>query len=746
VPLVPHSEATYLHYTENFRSLESFSVFRDVTVNLVGDGDPRRLQGSQVTHEFFDVMGIPPFVGRGFVEGEDRVGAEPVVVLGYALWQQSFGSDRRIMGELVELNGVQRRVVGVMPQTFDFPMEAELWLPLVINEADANMGSFGMIGVGRMTPDAEIETVQAEMGDLFLRYAEAHPDEITPDVIEQAQFAADVKPLKDLFVEDIAQALWVLLGTVGFVLLIACANVANLFLVRAEARQREQALRSALGATRGDVVRHYLTESVTLALGGGLLGLGLAAVGVRILISMAPVAIPQALDIGIDGTVLLFTAVISVGSGLLFGLFPVFGYARRDLSGALKEGGRTSSSGRERHRVRSALVVAQVALALVLLVGSGLMARSFAAVRDIDPGYDASDRLTFRVALPEAEYPDVAAVSVFHRQLNERLQAIPGVMSAAIITAVPLDDTKNASPMEAVDNPLPEGVLGPVVDRRQAGPGYFAAMEIDLLEGRELTWEDAGNGVRSVVVSETLARTFWPNESSVLNRHIRFQGEEADAWDIVGVARDVRFETLVDEPASLIYLPLIAGELDELEPAMTVAGVLHVGADPLSFLPAAREALKEVDPRLPMIDPTTVERIAQNAMSATSFTTLLLGIAAVIALLLGTVGIYGVISYVVSRRTQEIGVRMALGAPAGLVLRDVVTQGMTLTGVGLVIGLAGAWGVSRLLSSLLYGVSATDPLTYAGTALALAFVALLASWLPARKAAGVDVVEALRQE
>jgi predicted permease len=300
--------------------------------------------------------------------------------------------------------------------------------------------------------------------------------------------------------------------------------------------------------------------------------------------------------------------------------------------------------------------------------------------------------------------------------------------------------------MEAVDNPLPEGVLAPVVDQRRASPGYFAAMEIDLLEGRELTWEDAANGTRSAVVSEALARTLWPNEGSVLRQRIRYQGEESEVWEVVGVARDVRFETLVDEPAPLIYLPLIADDHDGIDPARTMAAVLHVGADPLSFVPAAREALREVDPRLPMIDPTTVERIAQDAMSATSFTTLLLGIAAVIALVLGTVGIYGVISYVVSRRTQEIGVRMALGAPAAVVLRDVVAQGMALTGVGLAVGLAGAWGVSRLLSSLLYGVSTTDPLTYAGTALGLALVALLASWIPARRAASVDAVEALRQE
>jgi putative ABC transport system permease protein len=746
LPMVPHSDGMYLHYEEHFKTVQHFTVFGDGTINLITDGDPQRLRSARVTQTFFDVMGVQPMLGRGFAEDEDRLGAEPVVVLGYGVWQQTFGSDQSIVGQLIEMNGVLRQVVGVMPEGFEFPSEADVWVPIEINDADPEMGSLGLIGVGRLAPGVTVATAHAEMQALLYLFADTYPDEFSRQILEQTGLASDLKPLRDLYVQDIRQALWVLLGTVGFVLLIACANVANLFLVRAEARQREQALKVALGASRRDMVRQYLTESVTLAVGGGILGLGLAHFGVRGLLAMAPVAIPRASEIGIDGSVLLFTAIISVGSGLLFGLFPIFAYSGGNLSGALKEGARGRTTGREQHRVRSALVVAQVALALVLLVGSGLMARSFLELRNVDPGFESSNRLAFRVALPEAEWEEAETVQLFYRQLTERMAAIPGVSAAAIITAVPLEDQKTAGPMESEESPTSEGDIGQLVDRRQVSPGYFETMGIRLLHGRDLTWEDAGDQARNIVVSEALARSYWPDAISVVGRRIKEQGENTEFWEVVGVAEDVRFETLMEAPAPLAYLPLVTGRTGAPRVTRSVAAVLHTASDPLSFVSGAREALRELGPRLPMVDPRAVATIERDAMSATSFTVVLLGIASGIALLLGTVGIYGVISYVVTRRSQEIGVRMALGAPAGTVLRSVVGQGMALTSVGIAVGLAGAWGVSRLLSSLLYGISTTDPLTYVVTALSLALVALVASWIPARRAAHIDPVEALRYE
>jgi predicted permease len=641
------------------------------------------------------------------------------------------------------MDGVRRRVVAVMPQGFQFS-EEDLWLPEEIDPADPEIGNLRLMGIARLADGVSGEVADAEMQDLLLRFAEANPEELGLAVIEQVGMASDVKPLKDLFVQDARQALWVLLGTVGFVLLIACANVANLFLVRAESRQREQALRAALGARRGDVMRQYLTESVTLALGGGLLGLGLAVFGVRGLLALAPTSLPNILEIGIDGSVLAFTALISVGSGLAFGMFPVLAYGRRDLSNALKEGGRSSTTGRERHRARSTLAVAQIALALMLLVGSGLMLRSFVALRSVDPGFQTAGLLTFRFALPAAEYEDPAMVLAFHRELSDRLAAVPGAQGVGMISGLPLTDSKTAGPMEPLDQPFPEGELGPIVERRSITPGYLEAMGIPILAGRAPAWEDQADQFRGLVISEALARAFWPDGSAV-GRRIRNQTSEF-SWEVVGVAGDVRFDDVEDEPLPLAYFPVLGGTPEDPGPALSMDVVVQMAGDPLGGIEEAREALRAVDPRLPMINPRTVEAIVDESMASTSFTVLLLGIAAGIALLLGTVGIYGVISFIVSRRTQEIGVRMALGAPGSTVLRAVMGQGMVLTGLGLGVGLVGAWALSRALASMLYGVSATDPLTFAGTALLLGLVALTATWLPARRASRVDPVEALRAE
>jgi len=746
LPVIPYSEAMYLLYAEQGRTFERLAVYNRDNVNLMLGGEPERVPNARVTEGFFEVLGVRPALGRAFQPGEDRVGAEPLAVLGHGLWQRSFGGDPGVIGRVVEMDGVRRRIIGVMPAGFEFPEDTEMWTPVDIDQAEPDAGSFSLPGIARMANGETVESVNREMDQLLLRFSDANADELPREVLAQAAMRADAKPLKDLFVEDLAQALWVVLGTVGFVLLIACANVANLFLVRAESRQREQAVRTALGATRSDMVRYYLTESVTLGVGAGLVGLGIAALGVPALLGIAPSDMPRASEVGIDGSVLAFTAVISILSGLLFGLFPVIGYARRDLSGVLKEGGRASTSGPRRHRTRGALVVTQVALALVLLVGSGLMARSFAAMRSIDPGFDSENRLVFRVSLPSAEYPDAETSRVFHRALDERLRAIPGVSAAALASSLPLSGTKNATSLQPSDRPTEEGQIGPVVDMQFVGPGYFEAMGIELLEGRALGPDDAADQVRSVVVSESLARTFWPREASVLGRSIEGQGDGPGMWEVVGIARDVHFETLGEPTEVHAYFPLVFGTAEEPIVDRALSVVMHVGDDPLAYVSAAREALRAVDPRLPMVEPRTMASLVRDASASTSFTMVLLGIAAGIALLLGAVGIYGVISYVVSRRTQEIGVRMALGAPAGSVVRGVVRQGMALAGAGVGVGLVGAWAGSRLLASLLYGVSAHDPLTYAATATALMGVALVASWLPARRASRIDPVEALRAD
>ncbi len=743
VPVIPHSQGMYLHYQEHARAIESFAVFADDNVNLISDGEPRQLTASQVTQEYFDVLGVQPFLGRAFLEGEDRVGAEPVAVIGYPLWASAFGEDRSVVGRVVEMDGVQRRVVGVMPQHFQLSGE-DLWIPIEIDVASPDLGSMQYIGAARLAEGGTMEMAQAEMQELLLRFSDENPDELGAEVMEQAGLAANVKLLKDVYVEDMRQALWVLLGTVGFVLLIACANVANLFLVRAESRQREQALRTALGASRADVIRQYLAESVILAIGSGLLGLGLAVVGVRGLLALAPADLPAIFNIGIDGSVLLFTGAISVGAGIAFGVLPALGYGRGDISDSLKDGSRSATTGRERHRARSILVVAQVALALVLLVGSGLMFRSFVALRNVDPGFESAGLLTFRFALPGAEYTDANQVLEFQRQLTERLASTAGVQEVGMVNGIPLIGQSSAGAMEPVENPVPEGELGPIVERRNLTPGYLEAMKIPILEGRAPAWDDQADQFRGLVISETLARTFWPNESAV-GRQIRSQGNDY-SWEVIGVAGDVRFDAVEEDPLPMAYFPALMGSPEAPVPSRMMDVVVRVAGDPLEAISLARSALRDVDPRLPIINPRTVEAVVDQSMASNSFTVILLGIAAGIALLLGTVGIYGVISYIVSRRTQEIGVRMALGAPGEVVLRSVVGQGMKLAGIGLAVGLLGAWGLSRAMASMLFGVTTTDPLTFGGTGALLALVALAAVWIPARRASRVDPVEALRSE
>ncbi len=744
--LVPHSEDTYLHYQERVRSLDAFAVYQRGEATLLLDTEPLRVAAARVTADFFEVTAVQPVLGRTFTAGEDRTGAEPVVVLSDALWRQSFGADGSVVGDVVRIGGVGRRVVGVMPPGFDFPREGtQVWLPQSIDPADPDQGSYGLVGVGRMADGATAASVAREMDDLLGRYAEANADLFPATAMQQGGMRSSVDGWKETQVADVRQALWVVLGTVGFVLLIACANVANLFLVRAEARQREQAVRTAMGASWSDMVRLYLAESVTLSVAGGALGLLLASFGVQALLRMAPVNVPRASTIDLDGSVLLFTAAISVVSGILFGLFPLMGYGRGDLTTTLRDGGRGRISGKKGQGLRNALVVGQVAMAMVLLVGSGLMVRSFSALRTVDPGFETEGRLTFRVALPEADYPDVGTTRTFYRSVEDRLGGIPGVEAVTLASHLPLGGTRSAGPIEPEDRPTGPDELAPIIDRSLVGVDYFRTLDIPVLEGRPLGPEDGADQQRGAVISEALAQRFWPGENAV-GRMLRIPGESGALWQVVGVVADVRAEALDEEPTGFLYFPLVADGAQGPVPARVVDVTLQVGGQPLAMVPAVREAMRAVDPRLALVDIRPMTDLVDDAMSEASFTAVLLGIAAAIALLLGTVGIYGVISYMVSRRVQEIGVRMALGAPAASVRRGVVRQGMALAGVGLGLGLAGAWALSRVLSSLLYGVSATDPLTYLATTLALAGVAAAAAWIPAHRASRIDPVRALKAD
>jgi len=554
-------------------------------------------------------------------------------------------------------------------------------------------------------------------------------------------------------VGDVGSTLWVLLGTVGMVLLIACANVANLFIVRAEGRQREMAVRTALGAGRAQVAGQLLLESALLGVIGGAAGLALAFGGLKLLVALGPESLPRLSSIGIDPTVLGFTMLISLVAGLLFGLFPAIRYGSPNLVTSLKEGGRGGSAGKERHVARNTLVVAQMALALVLLAGSGLMVRSFQALRDVDPGFSAPEELlTFRVAIPTAEVSDEEQVALAHQEILRNVQAIPGVASAGFSSSVTLDGWDSNDALEIEDDPVVGDGLPPIRRFKWIGEGYHATMGNPVLAGRSITWADVQDRAHVAVVTEDLAREYWSSPTEAVGRRLRvFGGELGDSeWrEIVGVVGAVHDDGLSQETVPTVYWPQVVDDFwgEGISTQRSLAYAVRTrGGNPANLLPQVREAVWSVNPNLPLARVNTLDELVTESMARTSFTLIMLGIAAAVALFLGAVGIYGVISYVVSQRTREIGVRMAMGAERMDVSTMVLKQAMVLAGGGVVVGLLAAAGLTRLMASLLYGVNPMDPMTFGSVAVCLSAIAMVASYIPARRAAGVDPVVALRAE
>ncbi len=756
LPEFEQSDATYLLYRQSNQVFEDFGIYGQDTVNLTGGERPVQLPAAEVTASLFPVLGVTPAIGRGFTEADERPDAEPVTVLSHELFAGHLGADRAVLGQALEVDGVARTVIGVMPPGFRFPTQETLvWQPMEIDPQAPNVGNFSYPGVARLKPGKTPQDAEVELSALIHRLPEVFPDDdITPGMLENAGIASLVHPLRDDVVGDVGRVLWVLLGSVGFILLIACANVANLFLVRAEGRQREVAIRSALGATRADVAGAYLAESAVLGLLGGALGLALAAAGVRALLSVGPDTVPRLEEIAVDGGVLAFTAAISLFAGLLFGAMP----ALRGVPNPgtmLGDGGRGSTAGRARHRARGVLVAGQIALALILLVGSGLMVRSYRALRSVDPGFDAANVLTLRISLPDAQYPEADQRASFFEQALERIRALPGVESAGAITRLPLAAGGSNSAHTFEDFPLEPDEVPRIVATRRAAPGYFETLGIPLLAGRVFEPADHRRQTKVALVSEALADHLWGTDrgSAPLGKRLTSGLAAQDDWyTIVGVVGSVRDDGLAKDLAETIYYPIAnpppVGEDEDRGAygprAMSLA--VRTGVPPAKLAGAVRSAIWAADPNLPVANVATMAEIVAGNSARTGFTMLLLSIAAAVALLLGTVGLYGVISYVVSQRTKEIGVRMALGAGRGQVRRMVVRQGLGVTSAGIVAGLAGAFGVTRLLEASLFGVGATDPATFVGVSILLFAVALVASYLPARRASSVDPLAALHYE
>jgi predicted permease len=754
------SDGTYLLYRNENKVLEDLGIYWQGAVTLTGrltGGEPERVGAARITPSILEVLGAATIVGRPFAEEDGKAGAEPVALLSHGLWQRRFGGDPKVLGSVIQVDGVTRRIVGVLAEGFHFPSaEEEMWIPMVIDPANLQPGNFNYGGVGRLKPGVTTGRATKELTALVWRLPEVlGPDSITRGMIEQAKLGVLAKPFRDHIVGDVGRTLWVLLGGVGLILLIACANVANLFLVRAEGRQREVAVRTAIGASRWEIARVFLGESLALALLGGLLGLALAAAGVRLLLALQPPGIPRLDEIGIDAAVVGFSLLLALLTGLFIGGFAALRYGSPDLVPALKEGGRGGTVGRARHRARQALVVTQVALALVLLVGAGLMVRSFRGMASVDSGVEPAGVLTVRLDLPEAEYGQPARTARFYTGLLERVRAIPGVTRAGTVTILPLSNENSMSSHSVEDHPLRPDDLPPMLGTRFASPGYFEAMGIPLLEGKSFERIDPDAPHDGVVVSRSVAQRFWPR-GSALGKRLSPGGPGATIaqwYTIVGVVGDVREQGLHAKPVEAVYYPVRhanpdgTGAAGEWVPRdFTLVVRARAGMDPLTLVKPVREAVWSIDPKLPLADVRTMEDVVERSLARVSFTMLLLAIGAIVALALGAVGIYGVISYVVSQRTQEIGVRMALGAQPGEVSGMVLKEGLVLALLGIGLGIAAALAVTRFMRALLFEVSATDPATFAAVPLLLAAVALLASWLPARRAAAVEPLEAIRYE
>jgi len=741
---LPMSQGLYITYGEHARTLEGLALYAGTAVNIVNDGVAERMRADVVTPSFFRVLGVDAALGRTFAEAEGAPDGELAVILSDGMWRSVFGADADVIGRSLDVNGRLRPIVGVMPPDFGFPdRDARLWVPLVVDPARAPLANFSAGGIGLMAPDASVESVHAELEGLIGRLAELYPDSGGPAFLQEVGLRAKVMPLKEFLVGDVTGTLWILMGTVGLVLLIACANVANLLLVRADGRRRELAVRVAMGAGRMQVLRWFLSESLVLAAVGGIAGVAIAIIAVRASTGFVPTDIPRMAEVGVDPRVLAFSAAVALGCAVFFGSFPVLRTRTDNPAMQLREGARGGTAGRERHLLRSGLVVTQVALALVLLIGSGLMFRSFQALRSLDPGYDVDGVLTARVTVPGAEIEGALETAGFFRELGQRLVAQPGVEAVGFIDSAPLTGGVSYYSIEVEDEPRGPNELPVFASNLQAATGYFEAMGIDLLEGRTLQAGDGAEGTRAVVVSRTFAEHWWPGESAV-GRRLRLGYPEEDWYSIVGVVADAHYQGLQREAEEAVYWPVTVGPAAEPVAARGMDVMIRTSTDPRALIPVLRREVAAMNSRIPVSNPRPMEEVFAAAMARTSFTVAMLGVASGIALLLGLIGIYGVISYVVAQRTREIGVRMALGATAPAVRGMVVRQGLLLAAAGVVIGLLAAVALSRVMSSLLFGVSAVDPLTYVAVAVTLVGVSGLASWIPARRAAGVDPATALR--
>ena len=752
IPLLNMGPTNYFVYKDEGRTFESIGMWDGAAVSVTGTGDPEHIQAMLVTEGTLATLRVDAAMGRRFSEDDVKPGAPDRVMLTHGYWQRKLGGDPSAIGKPMNIDGKPHEIIGVLPASFRFlDRRPQVLLPFHFDRAKVFAGNFSYQAVARLKPEANLEQANADVGRMLPLIIERYPlpPGFTKQMWHDAKLSPRVRPLSADVIGDIGQTLWILLGTVGFVLLIACANVANLFLVRAEGRQQELAIHAALGASWKRIMWELLSESLTLAAAGGAAGLALAYGALTALKAIAPGGLPRLEEIGIDPRVLAFTVVLSIVAGLLFGLIPVLKFAKPQLAGALKEGGRLSSAGRERHRARNTLVVAEVALAVILLVASGLMIRTFSAMRQVDPGFrDPQSVLTLRVAIPDTLIEDPFQSARMHRQIGERIAQVPGVTAVGLTSSITMDGFDSNDPIFVEDFPTPEGRIPALRRYKWIGPGYFQTMGNRIVAGRDLEWRDIETANAVLVVSENFAREHWKDPALAVGRRVR--NTPKNPWrTIVGVVGDERDDGVTRPAPGVMYWPMVVSELwtEKTFAYRTMAyAVRSERAGSPTLLKEVQQAVWAINPALPVANVQTLDEIHRESMAQTSFALVMLSIAAGVALLLGVVGIYGVISYIATQRTREIGIRMALGAAQSDVRALFLKHGILLSGIGIAIGVAGAAILTRLMASLLFGVNPLDWITFLAVALGLGLTALLASYLPAMRAARTDPAIALRYE
>jgi len=749
------SASIYFIDREQNTTLQEIGVYDNDSLNVTGTGEPEHVRGIDVTDGTLPILGVAPALGRLFSRIDDSPGTPQTVLLSYGYWQQKFGGASSVIGRSITVDGKPREIIGVLPKGFHFldEQDAALYLPFQWDRSKTKLGNFSQRALARLKPGVTIEQASADMARLLPVVLRSFPppEGFSASIFEKAKFGPNLRPLKQDVVGDVGNVLWVLMGSIVLVLLVACANVANLLLVRVEGRRQELAIRSALGAGWRRIASELLFESVVLGVAGSLIGLALAYGALRLLVAMAPTGLPRIHEIGIDLPVLLFTLGLALFTSLLIGFIPVIKYAGASANSGLREGGRALSQSRERHRARKALVVVQVALALVLLICSGLMIRTFRALMHVSPGFAGPDTVqTFRFYIPETQIPDTQPERVVRMQQDiiNKVAAIPGVSAVSFSSAVPMDGYDSNDVLFSQDHVTGEGELPPIRRFKFISPGFFATLGTRLLAGRDLTWEDTYQKRPVAIISANFAKEYWHDANNALGKRIRVAN--TDDWrEIVGVAEDVHDDGVDRAAPSTVYWPVIMdrfeGQKQQLHRSIAFA-IRSQRAGSQTFMKEVQQQVWSINPNVPLANPATLGELYTKSMARTSFTLVMLCVAGSMALLLGIVGIYGIISYSVSQRTREIGIRMALGAQRSTLTALFVRQGLLLTAIGVACGLVVAFVTMRLMSSLLFNVSPVDPITYITITAGVIATAYLACYLPSRRAATVDPVHALRAE